>query len=167
MKKNHPLYKTWENMKQRCFNPNNPKFHNHGGRGITVCDEWVVDFLCFLKDVGEKPNPEHSLDRIDNNGNYCKENIRWADKQTQALNRRFKDNGLCKYKGVYRLSMKGRKTLRKKFGAQIGHRGKTYHLGTFSTQEEAAQAFDKKYVEIYGNSLGCNQYEQFKKENKC
>lgn len=83
----HPLYATWCNMKARCDNPANPGYYNYGGRGITYCDRWV-DFAKFLEDVGEKPFAEASLDRIDNDGDYEPENIRWADRSTQRRNSR-------------------------------------------------------------------------------
>lgn len=74
-------------MIQRCTNPNVPHYRVYGGRGIDVCDEWYYDFLAFYNDMGDPPTPEHSLDRIDSNGNYEPSNCRWADKQTQINNR--------------------------------------------------------------------------------
>lgn len=88
----HPMYKRWESIKQRCLNPNNPRWKDYGGRGITICDEWANDFGRFLADVGEPPTPHLTLDRIDNDGNYEPGNIRWATHSTQMVNRRpFRD----------------------------------------------------------------------------
>ena len=81
-------YTVWSSMCQRCSNPNNPNYNCYGGRGIKVCEEWQKDFLIFLKDVGERPSIEHSLDRIDVNGNYEPDNVRWVLKKEQASNRR-------------------------------------------------------------------------------
>lgn len=82
------LYNTWQCMIRRCCNPENPAYADYGGRGITVCDEWRNDFPKFLADMGHPPTRRHSLDRIDNDAGYCKENCRWATKQTQSRNSR-------------------------------------------------------------------------------
>lgn len=88
-------YNVWSSMKQRCLNKNNPSYKNYGGRGIMVCSRWAV-FKNFLTDMGEMPKNK-SIDRINNNGNYCKSNCRWADKFQQANNRR--TNHLLTFKG--------------------------------------------------------------------
>jgi hypothetical protein len=86
--KNTSEYNSWENMKQRCYNPNNPRYNDWGGRGIKVCDEWNNSFETFLKDMGMKPGEDYSIDRIDVNGNYEPSNCRWADSVTQNNNKR-------------------------------------------------------------------------------
>ena len=83
----HPLYATWCNMKARCDNRNHPQFKDYGGRGISYCPSWEL-FPAFLQDVGEKPFPEATLDRVNNDGGYTSDNTRWADRTTQRINSR-------------------------------------------------------------------------------
>ncbi len=90
------IYKSWHKMIQRCINPNHKAYHNYGGRGITVCKRWRK-FENFLEDMGEHPGKEYSIDRIDNNGNYCKSNCRWVTRKEQNRNKR--NNHLITYNG--------------------------------------------------------------------
>jgi hypothetical protein len=81
---NTPTYTSWEHLIARCKNPNSDYFKNYGGRGIDVCDRWLV-FENFLRDMGIRPEGT-SIDRIDVNGNYTKDNCRWATPFTQGNN---------------------------------------------------------------------------------
>ncbi len=84
-------YYSWCGMKQRCLNPKNPAYKNYGGRGITICDRWLM-FQPFFDDMGHKPSVGYSIERLDNNGNYELSNCKWATAQEQASNSR-----KCKY----------------------------------------------------------------------
>lgn len=83
-----PEYAIWQAMLRRCLTPSHKQFPLYGGRGITVCDRWRKSFENFLADMGRKPSPSHSIDRIDNDAGYCKENCRWATQKVQVNNRR-------------------------------------------------------------------------------
>jgi len=82
-----PEYAVWAAMLARCNNPKNPSYHNYGGRGISVCPNWFT-FVGFMADMGRRPSDDHSIDRINNDGNYEPANCRWTLWKTQCSNKR-------------------------------------------------------------------------------
>lgn len=85
--KNTPEYRTWIDMKKRCYNANSKDYKDYGQRGITVCDKWLHSFLAFYEDIGKRP-VGLSIDRIDVDGNYESSNCKWSTPKEQARNRR-------------------------------------------------------------------------------
>ena len=136
------FYKTWYGMLQRCNNPKNSSYKNYGGRGITVCEEWldVVNFVAWAE--ATHPNIEEvTLDRINNDKGYNPENCTWSDKTTQAINQRMKKNNKSGYVGVRYHSRN------KKWGAYIRINKISKQIGSFKVIEEAVLARDTYIIE--------------------
>lgn len=126
-------YNAWVAMRQRCNNPNNPWYHKYGGRGISICAEWAT-YDNFIKDLGLKPTPKHSLDRIDNNGNYEPSNCRWATQLEQVINMGLRDDNKLGVRGiVYDAD-------RKRFRVTIWQNRKQKFIGRFKTLDKAIKA---------------------------
>lgn len=94
---NSSEYRIWAGMKRRCHSPVCHKYEHYGGRGITVCDRWLNSFERFYEDMGPRPSPRHSIDRIDVNGHYEPRNCRWATTTEQRRNTRV--NAVIHYLG--------------------------------------------------------------------
>jgi len=89
-------WRIWQAMKNRCYNKNTIQYNNYGGRGIEVCDDWKNSFMSFYNDVGEAP-ADKSIDRINNDGNYEPNNVKWSTSKQQCQNKgnNRKINGVC------------------------------------------------------------------------
>ena len=85
-KSNTSAYRSWNCMKERCNNPNSSNYRNYGGRGIKICERWLNSFENFYEDMGDRPL-NMTLDRIDNNKNYYKENCKWSTNKQQFRNK--------------------------------------------------------------------------------
>lgn len=136
-------YKSWHSMLQRTGNPKSLDYHNYGGRGILVCDEWIDSFDQFLEDMGECPDGL-TIERIDVNEGYFKDNCKWATANEQNWNRRTPITNTSGRVGVSYLESIG------KWKANIGHMGASYNLGTFSTFEGAVKAREEAELKYYG-----------------
>ncbi|AUR81785.1 hypothetical protein NVP1214O_39 [Vibrio phage 1.214.O._10N.222.54.F11] len=133
--KNSRLHVTWNNMKSRCLNKKNARYEQYGGRGITICDEWL-DFSGFMDwalSNGYKENL--TIDRVDVDGNYEPENCRFTDVNTQNSNRTLSSKNKTGYIGVS--FYKGA------FVASVQWKKKQHHVGRFGSAIDAAKARDK------------------------
>ena len=151
------FYLTWYNMVKRCTNPKNEDYKNYGGRGITVCEEWldVRNFVAWAEST--HPNMEgYTLDRIDNDKGYSPENCTWSDKTTQCINQRVRKDNKSEVVGV-RYHSRG-----EVWTAYISINNTRKHIGQFDSKEEAVEARDNYIIE---NNLPHKLSTDYKKEN--
>ena len=135
--RNHRLYHTWWHMVARCNNPTEIHFEYYGGRGIKVHPGWVDNpgnFIDYVMTLPHAQDPNRSIDRIDNDGNYEPGNIRWATREMQMANSRRKKNNKTGFTGVFLLGQTN------KYIAHIYHHGTRKHLGCFKMIQEAIDA---------------------------
>lgn len=158
-------YQIWSGIKQRCLNKNSHAYKLYGAKGIEICDEWKNSFDNFLKDMGERPFDNASIDRIDNSKGYSKENCRWATKEQQANNTKSNVNITfgtatrslsywCKFFGIHH--------------ATASSRIKQYGM---SPQEALVTPLKHKNVnvgDIFGSLtvIGLGEYRNYKSANK-
>lgn len=135
-----PTYKSWSAMKNRCKHKSVPSFKYYGGRGISYDPRWD-NFRNFLEDMGDRPNGTQ-LDRIDSDGNYCKENCKWSTVNENNFNQKTNK----KFRGTH-------KTKNGKYQAIIKIDRKSYYIGTFLTEDEAHREYCKVAKEWYGRDV--------------
>lgn len=131
----HPLYNTWTSMKNRCYSTNSPQYHNYGGRGIKVCDEWKNNFRAFSKYMGKKPSQKHSIDRIDNDGNYEPGNVKWSLPIEQIHNQQIKNPY-----GLPHIRLIIDKSGNNRWKVIIGTNGRSIYVGVYDNLEESLSA---------------------------
>jgi hypothetical protein len=144
-----PEYEAWCHMKSRCSRKADKAYPDYGGRGITVCDEWLSDFSAFLGHIGYRPGPEYSVDRKDNNRGYEPGNVRWATRTEQSNNRRERRSEKLTQRDGRRSRFKGvaPRCDGKKWLAHF--RGK--HIGCFDSEVDAAMAYNYVAYAKYGD----------------
>jgi hypothetical protein len=140
------LYTCWQNMKDRCHNPNNDKYEHYGGRDIAVFSAWQESFEAFrdyvIEHIGQHPGEGYSIHRIDNDENYEPGNIRWATKEEQTGHRRAW--GKSSFNGVsHDVSAHS-----KPWKSEVHYMGKKIFYKRFVTEAEAAKARDNKVTEL-------------------
>lgn len=145
-----PIHNAWINIKARTGNPKSQYFYCYGGRGIKMYQSWANDFMQFynyvIDTIGDRPTKLHSIDRVNNDGNYEPGNIRWATPQQQARNHRNVRN-TSGYKGV------SWKRANNKWQSAIRHNGKSVYLGLFETPQDAYLAYKRAALNFYGEVL--------------
>lgn len=154
---NNPTYQSYVAMLHRCYDDKRRGWERYGGRGIIVEEEsWLLaspeGYENFIKDMGVRPD-NTSLDRIDPDGNYCKNNCRWSGSRIQGYNKYFTktSDNTSKHRGVSLRKSNG------KWMARIGNgKGGYEYLGDFVTEELAALAYNKRAVEIHGSDAILN-----------
>ena len=144
-----PEFSVWMSVKSRCADLSNMKY---GGRGISMANDWVESFETFYSDMGPRPSDQHTIERKDVNGNYCKDNCIWTDDMSlQGFNQRKKINNTSGRTSVYW------RADRDTWVVRINKEGKTHWYGSFKDYDKAVEAVEKAEVELYGFSRGDSQ----------
>ena len=141
-------------MRARCYNPKCEKYEIYGARGITICKEWLDDFMYFYHwAMANGYQDGLSIDRIDVDGNYCPRNCRWTDRSIQGFNRHIQSNNTTGYIGISKMK-NGR------YRAYIKKNNKQFSLGWYDKIEDAIEARKKAEMDMYGESFNQNPMNQ-------
>jgi len=144
-RKENPELLILRGMIKRCYDKNEPAYKHYGKRGIKVCDRWLNSYEDFIKDVGPKPTKKHSIDRINNDGNYEKSNCRWTDRTEQSRNQRVREDNTSGCRGV------NLHTYTNKWQARISVNYKRINLGFFDDLEDAIKARKEAETKYWNN----------------
>lgn len=147
-------YKAWTHMKGRCLNPKDKDYEHYTSRGITVCTRWQESFENFYADMGDRPSPKHTLERVDNTKGYCPENCIWAPRRRQAINQGLRKDNPSGYYGVN----PNPNCPNKPWRVRIGNRGRIVQVGSHGTQAEAALAYNRAARELHGGDAKQNRF---------
>ena len=129
-----PEYKAYMGMKERCCSKGSQRYASYGGRGISICGRWLESFDKFFADMGERPTSDHSIDRINNDGNYMPNNCKWSTRSEQARNKRILKANKSGVTGVFWIKSN------QKWLASISIKGKSKYLGTFTRKADAIES---------------------------
>jgi hypothetical protein len=138
-----PEYLAWQNMKKRCADPRYARWYGT----VSICPQWLSSYEAFLADVGPRPSPRHSLDRINPAGDYVPDNVRWADRHAQSRNTKLHCTSKTGVRGVSWSKTKH------KWRAAIYVNNKQTHVGYFATVEAAAAARKEAEMKLWGYNV--------------
>jgi hypothetical protein len=149
-------YNSWRGMKGRCSQKSHKYYHNYGGRGIEVCDRWQ-SFENFVQDMGFRPSKEYSIDRVDNDRNYCPENCQWLTKIEQDRKRKMQSNNSSGYTGVHYDRYKNSFVAQWKPIVGGNQKSKSFSVSKYGEELAELLAIEYRYKMIWElNQLGMN-----------
>jgi len=146
------LRNIWRGMVDRCYNTANKSYCHYGGRGISVCERWRKSFDSFFIDIGERPSPDYSIDRIDNDGDYEPSNCRWATRSVQAHN--IRPRSITGHKNVYLIIPSG------EYAVSMDKDKVRFYGGRFNTLEEAIVCRQELEKKLYGEPMSLKGLRQ-------